>query len=165
MVQLNFNSDDHEPQQSFDPIPAGWYAMIIVDCEQRTTKSGSGAYLNLRLDVDENTHPDVGNRVVFDRLNLWNDNPQAVEIANRTLSSICKAIGIVALHDSDQLIGQRLAVKVSVRQATEQFDASNEVKGYDAVSNRIGGAAPPRPSAPGRQAAPTQPATPPWKRG
>lgn len=168
MVRLDFDSSNVQPQDSFDPIPAGWYAMSIVACEQRDTKSGTGAYLNLQLQVDETAHPEVGKRVVFDRLNLWNDNVQAVEIAQRTLSAICKAVGVIKVEDSDQLLGHRLAVKVTVRPARDGYDASNEVKGYDDVSARIQGAT--NGTRPTQQAkpAPVQPtaaSVPPWKRG
>ena len=29
MAELNFNSSTVEPQQSFDPIPKGWYNFMI----------------------------------------------------------------------------------------------------------------------------------------
>jgi hypothetical protein len=46
---------------------------------------------------------------------------------------------VQTVSDSDQLHGITIAVKLSVREATSKFDAGNDVKGYDAVGNRIVG--------------------------
>jgi hypothetical protein len=95
-------------------------------------------------------------RKVFDRLNLKNPNSVAVEIAQRSLSSICRAIGVTNPKDSSDLCDKPLMIKLAVKPADGQYSASNEIKGYEAAK---GGAA--------MQAAATASAgtaTPPWKR-
>ena len=134
-----FNAEEVEPQGSFDPIPAGWYTCMITESEMKPTKNNTGEYLQLRLDVIEGEHE---NRVLFDRLNLNNPNQTAVEIAQRQLSAICRAVGVMQPKDSSDLHDKPLRVKVSIRPAGNGYDASNEVKAYEAVQNGGGAAAP-----------------------
>lgn len=126
-----FNAEEVEPQGSFEPIPAGWYVCMITDSEMKPTKSGNGEYLQLRLDVIEGQYE---NRVIFDRLNLNNPNQTAVEIAQRQLSAICRAVGAMQPKDSSDLHDVPIRVKVSVRPASDGYDASNEVKAYEAAA-------------------------------
>ena len=125
-----FNAAEVEPQGSFEPIPAGWYKAMITDSEFKPTKSGNGEYLQLRLDVIEGEHE---GRILFDRLNLNNPSQTAVEIAQRQLSAICRAVGVMTPQDSRDLHDRPLRVKVSIRPAGNGHEASNEVKAYEAV--------------------------------
>lgn len=127
MAILNFNSQGISPQIAFDPVPAGWYTAHITGSELKPTKSGEGGYLELKMVVCEG---DFANRVIYDRLNLYNTNETAREIAQRTLSAICHATGVFVIEDSQQLHGIPLQVKVSVRPAQGENTATNEVKGY-----------------------------------
>lgn len=130
LSNLNFDANAVQPQESFEPIPAGWYECMIVDSEMKPTKSGTGQYLQLRLDVTEGQYT---NRVLFERLNLDNPNTTAVEIAQRTLSAICHATGVLQPRDSSDLHNIPLRVKVSVRPAGNGYDASNDIKGYESL--------------------------------
>ena len=125
-----FNAAEVEPQGSFEPIPAGWYTAMITDSEFKATKNGNGEYLQLRLDVIEGEHE---GRVLFDRLNLNNPNQTAVEIAQRQLSAICRAVGIMTPSDSADLHDKPLKVKVSIRPAGNGYEASNEIKAYESA--------------------------------
>jgi hypothetical protein len=95
---------------------------------------------------------------VFDRLNLKNPNSALpLQIAQRSLSSICRAVGVnEPPRTASDLRDKPLMVKLAVKPADGQYSASNEIKGYEAAK---GGAA--------MQAAATASAgtaTPPWKR-
>lgn len=125
-----FDANEIEPQGSFDPIPAGWYTVMIVASEMKTTKNGSGEYLQLRLDIIDGEYE---GRVLFDRLNLRNQNQTAVEIAQRQLSAICRAVGVMQPQDSSDLHDRPLRVKVSIRPAGNGHDASNEIRGYSPI--------------------------------
>jgi hypothetical protein len=80
-----------------------------------------------------------------------------LQIAQRSLSSICRAVGVnEPPRTASELRDKPLMVKLAVKAADGQYSASNEIKGYEAAK---GGAA--------MQAAATAsagPATPPWKR-
>ena len=125
-----FDANEIEPQGSFDPIPAGWYVGMIVASEMKPTKTGSGEYLQLRIDIIDGEYE---GRVLFDRLNLRNSNQTAVDIAQRQLSAICRAVGVMQPQDSSDLHDRPLRVKVSIRPAGNGHDASNEIRGYSPI--------------------------------
>lgn len=155
----DFDSSEVEPRQSFDPLPYGWYAMQVIGSEIRESKSSDGQYLVLDLEILEDHHPDLKGRRAWDRINLWNQNPQAVEIAQRTLSAVCRAVGVGRTSDSEDLHHKPLAVKLKVRPADGRYDATNEVADYDSLEARMGkgrASAPPASSPPqaGRRTAP-----------
>lgn len=163
MAQLNFDANTVAPQQAFEPLPAGWYQVQIIESEMKPTRNGSGAYLQLTMEVLSGQY---ANRKIFDRLNLQNANQVAVEIAYQTLSAICHATGQIQVQDSQQLHMKPMEAKVSVRAATGEYEASNDVKGYRPMN--AGGAAAPSgpamasaaPAAPQAPVAPTAPAAP-----
>src|SRR5690606_1157839 len=104
-------------------------------------------------------------RIIWDRLNLINPNQTAVDIANRALAAICRAVGVLTPTDSSELHDRPFQVKVSVRPARDGVDATNEVRGYRALGEAP--AAPATPAAPAGGAAARPPPTasvPPWRR-
>jgi hypothetical protein len=115
----------------------------------------TGSYLQLTIEVIEGQH---AGRKVFDRLNRKNPNSVAVEIAQRSLSSICRAIGVNSPKDSMELQDKPLMVKLAVKAADGQYGASNDIKEYASAN---GATASPAPAA---AAASGGTATPPWKR-
>jgi hypothetical protein len=134
---------------SYEPLPDGWYDVTIGGCEIKETKAGTGKYLHVRYDV---TGPSHSGRVVFGNLNIRNQNPKAEEIGRQQLGELMDSVGIGKLSDTDQLIGNRLKVRLSTRRS-EQYGDSNEVKGWKAADGI-------KPSAAAAPAA----AKPPWKR-
>ena len=113
-----------------------------------STKSGSGAYLELTFQIVEG---EVKNRLLWARLNLDNPNAMAVKIARAELSSLCRAVGVLEPKDSCEL--HNLPVVLSVKQKTDaDGEVRNEIKGY---SKRETSAARP---------AQSQNPTPPWRR-
>lgn len=152
-----------QSENEFSPLPAGWYQVHITGAELRPTKAGTGAYIAVRYDVLGPTHQ---GRVVFGNLNIRNPNPKAEEIGRQQLGSLMRAIGLAQVSDTDQLIGGQLMIKLAIRPADGQYEASNDVKDFKAV----GGAAPAAAAA-GSMAsnnAPAAPAAasaaPPWAR-
>lgn len=164
MVKIgHFNPDDHPSRSNADPLPKAWYAMVLQSADLKATKRGDGQYLELDWEIDESRHPEFRGRHVWDRLNLWNPNQQAKSIANQRLAEICRALGISAQDlDTDDLLGGRVAVRVKVSPATNEYEASNDVMRYDSISSRFPPGAPPAQSAPAPQtAAPSAPSAPP----
>lgn len=158
MAQLNFDARQVDPQPSYDPIPAGWYNAMITESEMRPTSNGQGAYLQLTLKIIDGQY---AGRLVFDRLNLQNQNPVAAEIAYRRLSAYCHATGVIQIQDSQQLHGIPLKIRVAVRtDSTGQYDPSNEVKAVKSINEDTG--VQPQPAAPQFQPPlpPTQAPTP-----
>ena len=120
-----FNANNVEPQ-SFDVLPAGEYEAVITASQVKPTSKGDGKFLELQLQV---INGQFQNRVLFDRLNLWNPSDKAVQIAQGTLSSICRAVGVLTPNDSADLHNKPLRVKITVRKSDEYGDR-NEVKAY-----------------------------------
>jgi hypothetical protein len=155
MTQLNFDANTVAPAEALEVIPSGWYTAQMTASEMQETSDKTGAMLKCEFTVLGGEH---AGRKLFDRLNLQNKNPVAVEIAYKTLSAICHAVGVIQVSDSQQLHGRPLSMKVGVRPAGmggdgKQYDAQNEIKGYKAAGQQgAGGAAPAW--APGGSAAP-----------
>ena len=130
LSSYNFNAEEIEPSSSFDPIPAGWYKAIISNSEMKPTRDGYGEYLSLTLQVIEGQYE---NRLVFARLNLKNANDKAVDIARKDLAAICRAVGVMSPQASEELHDIPLMIKVKVRPASGDYEASNDIGGYKAV--------------------------------
>lgn len=149
---------------NYDPLPPGWYTAKITKADLQPTKDGSGQYIKVRYDITGPTHQ---GRVVFGNLNIKNASAKAEEIGRQQLGEIMRAIGLAKVTDTDQLIGGVLQIKLGVRDATEQYDAQNEVKGFKAITGSVptfaAPAASPAASAPAA-AAPAK-AAPPWAKG
>jgi hypothetical protein len=139
MAQFNqaFDASTITPDAPREVLPDGDYPVIIEASEWKATKAGTGQFLELTLQVIEG--PQKG-RKVWDRLNLSNPNTQAVEIAQRTLSAICHATGVMKVSDSAQLHNLPLLAKVKVSQGPN--GPSNEVKGYKKLDGVVGSVTP-----------------------
>lgn len=128
MANLNgFNAANVDPATDFDPIPAGKYLAIISNSEMKSTKRGSGTYLELTFQVIDGQYK---NRLLWSRLNLSNPNQQAVQIAQGELSAICRAVGVLQPKDSCELHNLPLIVTVKVKKREDTGDLLNEIKGF-----------------------------------
>ena len=121
-----FNSGDHKP---FAPIPSGKYLVIIEESELKETRNGNGEYLELKMQVIDGEYK---GRYLWDRLNLKNSNAEAVKMANGTLSSICRAVGVPTPNDSIELHDLPLVARVTLKPRADTGELSNEIKAYSA---------------------------------
>jgi hypothetical protein len=136
-----FDGTQVQPSEDFSPVPPGDYPVQITGQQTKETKKGDGQFLELEMTILGGQYQ---GRKVWERLNLVNKNPNAVEIAQRNLSAICHAIGKPRIRHESELVGGQLVVKVIVK------DNNNECKGFKAGG---GGAAP---AAPVRNTPPPQ---------
>jgi len=128
MANLNgFDANDHEPLGDFTPIPSGDYLALITDSDMKPTKNGAGQYLELKFQIVEGEYK---GRNQWARLNLNNPSSQAVEIAKRELSSICRAVGVMRPKDSMDLHDLPLIISVKVTKRADTGEPSNEIAGY-----------------------------------
>jgi hypothetical protein len=146
-----FDANKVEPVPDRDPLPEGTYVAVIVDSEMKSTKSGTGSFLELKMSVLDGPHQ---GRSLWARFNLQNSNPTAVQIAQAELGSLCRAVGVLQPRDSVELHNLPLLVTVKCKRRKDDGTISNEIRGYA-----------PR-AAPVAQApqASTMPSTPPWRR-
>lgn len=169
--QHGFDANQVEPSTDFDAIPAGKYVAAITDSDMRPNSKGTGEYLWLEFTIVDGP---FASRRLWTQLNLSNPSSQAVEIAQRELSSICRAVGKLRIHDSIELHNIPLELNVKVKNSPE-YGQQNVIRGFKAIeSNRHAAptasaapAAKPRASAPPAAAPPSGPtnsSVPPWKR-
>ncbi len=127
----NFNANDHEPLNDFEPIPAGKYPVTIIASEFKPTKSGNGSYLEIKYQILDGPHK---NRLLWDRLNLDNPTPATVEIAEKRLGEICRAVGVLEPKDSVELHNLPLVVKATCKKREDNGEFGNEINGYESTA-------------------------------
>lgn len=135
MSVLNFDASRVAPSTGeLDPIPAAWYIAMMDKSEMVPTKDAATtghAYLECRFNIADGQ---FAGRKLFSRLNLRNSNPVAAEIAQKELSAICHAVGIMQVQDSQQLHGIPIKIKVKLKPATAQYSASNEITTFKPIN-------------------------------
>jgi hypothetical protein len=146
MATLNFDAGSVQPMEPMAPIPNGRYTAVITESQVNPTSAGTGHFLKLRFVLTDGEH---AGRAVYERLNIQNPNPVAQEIAERTLASICKALGIQHLRESEELHNIPLDIDVSTRPAStgkdgREYGPSNEIRGYYASAQAQEAASPAR---------------------
>lgn len=133
MVAYSFNAQQYEPQYgSSGGLPVGKYKGIIEASDPKPTKDGSGNFLALTLKVIEG--PQTGGTHV-DRLNLFNQNPDTVRIANQQLSAYCHVTGVFQFQDTAQLHGIPFMFEIGPQKNGEYTEVK---KLFDVNGNEIG---------------------------
>lgn len=154
MSQFSFNASEVEPSTGFALIPAGDYVAVVNDADLQENKAGNGRFIKLEFEIVEGEY---AGRKLWTNLNVEHPNAEAVKIARAELSAICRAVNVMNLSDTQQLINIPLLVTVG----------SKKVKGSDDVVNVIKKYAPKPSYAPNASPSYAQPATsekPPWAR-
>jgi|WetSurMetagenome_2_1015567.scaffolds.fasta_scaffold03341_4 hypothetical protein len=124
MSELGFQADHEDGEQSFDPIPAGEYIVAIVDSDYIDNKKGTGKMLKIVYQVIDGNFKD---HKIFENLNLEHQNQQAATIARKSLNSICKALDIIELKDSEQLHNIPLRLDVGIKD-NDEYGPQNKIK-------------------------------------
>lgn len=155
-----FTVDTLPARESFEPLPAGWYDVIISGADYKATKNGSGYYIKLQYTIEG---PSYQGRVVFGNLNTRNANPVAEKIGRQQLGELLAAIGLRGVTDTEQLLNHRLSIKLKIRKSDEYGD-SNDVAGFRAAAGvpRVAVAAPVAAAASAPAASAPASNTPPW---
>lgn len=146
--QFTFNAHEVPPATGIVVIPKGDYDVIFDSCEIKPTKANNGGFIECRYKVISGEHKDA---ILFDRLNLWNNNETAVNIARAQLSALCHVTGVFVLNDGANTMNQQMKnkpfkVHVDISLNEKKEPSGNEVK---RIMNADG-------SLPGRQSAPPQ---------
>lgn len=154
MGNLNCLGSDFDassmPERSFTPVPVGDYVAFISSSEMMPTKAG-GECLKLTYTIAEGEHQ---GRLIFDRLNLVNANPKAVEIAKRGLAEILRAVGLTIAEDSSELHDKPLIIKVGIEPGNDQYpNPSNKITKVSAIGGTK--STPPAPAKTAAAATPT----------
>jgi hypothetical protein len=138
-------------------LPAGIYSVEITNSEIKDLKSGNGTGLALEFTIIDPEK--YANRKVWQTLNLVHTNEQAQQIGQSQLSSLCRAVGIEVLEDTDELFQRVLKISTKITPAKGDYAARADVKDYMPAGAKM-----PSPSPQAAAPAPQKAATPPWAR-
>lgn len=135
MVQINHNTAEKPAETPFDPLPPGEYVVVLDKAERKELKDAAkGARLACEFTVIEGERE---GRKLFTSFNLWYRDPNDEEkgektkrIAEAQFSSLINACGLIAIGDTDELIGIPVVAVVKVRPASGNFEAQNEIKTF-----------------------------------
>lgn len=123
MALINFNASEVEVT-SREPIPRGTYEAVVVGSEIRPTKAGNGSGVNLTFEIVSGEHK---GRRVFNWLTISHTNADAQRIGHEQLASLCKAVGVTQLTDTQQLHNIPLMIRVDIDRADPE---RNVIKRY-----------------------------------
>ncbi|QDP46552.1 MAG: hypothetical protein Unbinned4098contig1000_12 [Prokaryotic dsDNA virus sp.] len=122
-------------ETNYELMPDGDYVVIINESDMKPTKKGTGKYLQLTIEIIEG---DYTGRRVWSRLNLINPSATAVDIAERDLADIQRAVGKNSVSDSTELHDIPFVVTLKTRPASNGYEASNEVASYKPLRSADG---------------------------
>jgi hypothetical protein len=152
MAELGFDFDASQVDtSSYSEIPEGQYVAVINKAERKPTRKGDAEYLSLEFQVVSDQQ---NGRKIWENLNLWNANQQAVKIAFESLASICKAVGVLKPTDTDQLVGRPMRITIKHKPDRQNGDLQARIVKFEPTTPQ---APTPQPST---QYAPPAPTTP-----
>jgi len=128
-----FNAENVEPAEERTIYPADKYIAEIVDADLVDTNDSEGQYVNVEYEFTEcEQNGAYAGRHYWDTFNLVNNNPTAVEIAQRQFSSLCRAIGKMIVDDTDELVDTpALGLKIGVKKANKKQIAAGYPDDYN----------------------------------
>lgn len=121
-----FDATQIDPTQGAGQLPVsdGMGHLVVISASiAKETKEKTGGLLELTLEIIDG--PSKGASGPY-RLNLWNNSPQAAEIAAKQLSAICHVTGVFQVNDSAQLHGKPFRVVVGA-QTDPKYTQVNKV--------------------------------------
>lgn len=135
MAQLiqPFNAQQFDPTQGVGGLPIGRHPVVIDSSEVKANSKNDGGYLQLNLKVIDG--PQQGTMGAY-RLNLYNANQQAVEIAHRQFSAVCHVTGVYNVQDSGQLHNIPFVIEVGPQKNDPQYTEVKKV--FDINGNEPG---------------------------
>lgn len=127
-----FKAEDHDTEQrgEYEELPNGVYSLEIEASDVGPTKSGTGTVLkttNVVIAPEQ-----FKGRKLFSTYNLENANEVAQRIGQQQFASLCRAIGVQSVEDSEDLHFRSFTVKVGLGKPSKdgQYPARAEIKTY-----------------------------------
>lgn len=152
MANLNFNADEQEPMTPMGAWTPAKQRVTVEGADVKQTKSGEGTYVEIQFRAMEG--PNEG-RAHWERYNISNPNPEAERIAKASFASLCLALGVPKVTDTDQLIGRQCVIETRISKRKDTGEDQTKIAGYYEASSTA--AAPPaRKPASGGSAMPWQ---------
>ena len=154
-LATRFDATAHDTTQNdYSELPNGIYELEVESSDVVPTKAGDGTLLKTTMVV---LRPEAyEKRKLFGQYNLENKNPTAQEIGQKQFASLCRAIGVRDVEDSEDLHFKAFTVKIGLGKPSKdgQYPARAEIKRYYfADEGQL-----PEPAIDAEQPAPTKPA-------
>jgi hypothetical protein len=165
MAEFGFDFDASQVDtSSYSELPEGQYVAVINKAERKPTKRGDAEYLSLEFQIVSDHQ---NGRKLWENLNLWNANQDAVKIAFASLASICKAVGVLKPTDTDQLVNKPMRITIKHKADRQSGELQAKISKFEPTTPQAPTQyAPPAPTVPTRQqpapyqSTPYQPAPP-----
>jgi hypothetical protein len=134
MASLSFDASTVAPQASSGPVPAGTYLAQCIDSDVQPLKSGNGTGLKLTFEIIDGQYK---GRRIWENLNIQHSSEDTQRIAQSQLSALCHAVNVIKLQDTAALHHKPVTIKVVVREAKGEYQASNNIKGYESAGGSV----------------------------
>ncbi len=118
-----------EVTPEYAEIPDGTYNAEISNSEWRTSQAG-----NEYVSVEFTLTSGLEGRKVWTNLNFKHDRDDVQDMARRTASDLCHAIGLSGLEEPEELLGHNLTIKVG---GQKNDPTRKEVKRYMALAGGV----------------------------
>lgn len=128
MAQLGqtFDPTSHDTTQTeYSTLPLGIYKLEVTASDVVPTKAGTGTILKLTYDAIE--PEEFKGRKIFANMNIENQNAVAQQIGQKELASLCRAIGLSELSDSEELHFRAFTAKVGLEKPQEGYAQRNRI--------------------------------------
>lgn len=149
-LDLDFDPSTHERSpSSFEPLPAGTYSARVSGVRLQPTKDGGMRQAVIELTILDD---DYAGRRVWARHTVAitrtdEGGKKSLAIGRDQIAELFAAAGVGGTSMAP-LVDKEVKVKLKVRPASGNFDASNDVKGYAPISGAAAPAAAGKPPAP-----------------
>ena len=155
---FNVDTSNVEKMGGYEVYPAGMYNAIMISAAKKPTSKNDGMFIEC---VYQFVDGDYNGKKFTSRLNLWNQNSTAVDIAKRELKSLRAAIGLADTESSlQQFINKPLVLNISVKaRKDDPTKAENNlvsIEPYRGAPSQVANPAPPAHFAPQPQGLPFQ---------
>lgn len=138
MAVINFNANNVTPDEGRgDPLPTGWYNMMVISSELKPTRDTMGTILAIVSQVVDGQY---AGRKVYGNFNMKNNSEKAQEIGHKQFSALCHAVRVLMVQDTAQVHNIPYKAKVKLVPADGQFEAKNEITAYKDINDATAGA-------------------------
>lgn len=100
-LENGFDASQVDPTMGGRAFPIGKHKVVITKSDAKPTKAGDGGLAEFVFRIIEGGA--AGHEGIGDRLNLWNPDAQAVEIARKRLSAYCWVTNQLRIQATEQL--------------------------------------------------------------
>jgi hypothetical protein len=146
-----FDATTIDPTQGGGQFPVGRHPVVAISQEIKATSSNDGGMLVFVLRAIDG--PAKDSEGVY-RLNLYNSNPKAVEIAFKQLSALCHVTGKFRITDPSELLNIPFVIDVQLQKGENPNGYTEVRKVFDMHGNEPGKAPTHSPQPAGQPAQP-----------